>query len=74
MNAKPLRVRFNKVDEIIKIYGVIRYLDLSNSYNEVHRINSRIDSKINSRINSRVIIGLILEYIMQFLVELIILL
>ena len=33
MGAKPLRIRFNKVDRIIKIYNGIRYLELSNSYN-----------------------------------------
>ena len=30
MDAKPLRIRFNKVDGIIKIYDRIRYLELSN--------------------------------------------
>ena len=29
MDAKPLRIRFDKVDEIIKIYNGIRYLELS---------------------------------------------
>ena len=43
MDAKPLRIRFNKVDGIIKIFNGIRYLELSNPYNEVYyRINSRI--------------------------------
>ena len=43
MDAKPLRIRFDKVDEIIKICDGIRYLELSNSYNEVYnRINSKI--------------------------------
>ena len=36
MDAKPLHIRFNKVDEIIKIYDGIRCLELSNSYNEVY--------------------------------------
>ena len=26
MDAKPLRIRFNKVDDIIKLYDGIRYL------------------------------------------------
>ena len=42
MDAKPLRIRFNKVDGIINIYDGIRYLELPNSYNEVYyKINSR---------------------------------
>ena len=32
MHAKPLRIGFNKVDGIIKIYNETRYLELSNSY------------------------------------------
>ena len=41
MDAKPLRIKFDKADEIIKIYDVIRYLVLSNSYDEAYyRINS----------------------------------
>ena len=52
MDAKPLRIRFDKVDGIIKIHGRIRYLELSNSYNEVYcRINSRIYNAIFDRIN-----------------------
>ena len=43
MDAKQLHIRFDKVDRIIKIYDGIRYLELSNSYNEVYyRINSTI--------------------------------
>ena len=43
MNAKPLLIRFDKVDGIIKIYHGIWYLELSNFYNEVfYGINSRI--------------------------------
>ena len=34
MDAKPLRIWFNKIDEIIKIYDGIRYLELSNLYNK----------------------------------------
>ena len=52
MDAKPLCIRFNKVDGIIKVYDGIRYLELSSSYNEVYyRINSRIYSTIFNRIN-----------------------
>ena len=32
MDAKPLRNRFDKVDELIKIYNGIRYLELSHSW------------------------------------------
>ena len=43
MDAKPLRIWFDEVDGIIKIYDEIRYLKLFNSYNELYyRINSRI--------------------------------
>ena len=31
MDAKPFRVRFSKVDRIIKIYNGITYLEISNS-------------------------------------------
>ena len=32
MDAKPLRNRFDKVDELIKIHNGIRYLELSHSW------------------------------------------
>ena len=32
MDAKPFRVRFSKVDRIIKTYNGIKYLEISNSY------------------------------------------
>ena len=32
MDAKSFRVRFSKVDRIIKIYNGIKYLEISNSY------------------------------------------
>ena len=32
MDAKPLHIRFNKADGIIKIYSGFRYLELSNLY------------------------------------------
>ena len=49
MDAKPFRIRFNKVDGIIKIYNGIRYLKLPNSYNEVY-----------CRIYNEILIGLII--------------
>ena len=43
MDAKPLRITFDKVNGVIKICNGIRYLELSNLYNEVYYgINSRI--------------------------------
>ena len=36
MDAKPLRIRFNKIDGTTKIYNGIRYLKLSYSYNKVY--------------------------------------
>ena len=43
MNVKPLRICFDKLYGISKIYIGIRYLELSNSYKEFyHRINFRI--------------------------------
>ena len=52
MDAKPQCIRFNKADGIIKIFDEIRYLELSNSYNEVYyRNNSRIYNAIFDRIN-----------------------
>ena len=47
MDAKPLCIRFDNVDGIMKIYNGIKYLDLSNSY----RINSRIYNTIFDKIN-----------------------
>ena len=52
MDAKPLHIRFNKVDGIIKIYDGIRHLELSNSYDEAYyRINSRMYNAIFDTIN-----------------------
>ena len=48
MDAKPLHIRFNKVDGIIKVCNEVRYLELLSSYNEVY---SRIYSEIFDRIN-----------------------
>ena len=56
MDAKPLRNRFDKVDELIKIYNGIRYLELSHSYNGVYYgINSGIYNAIFDRINYLII-------------------
>ena len=42
-----MRIRFDKVNGLIKIYNGIRYLELSDSYNEVYYgINSRIYNAI----------------------------
>ena len=47
-----MRIRFDKLDGIIKIYDEIRYLELFNSYNEVYyRTNSIICNAIFDRIN-----------------------
>ena len=47
MDAKLLHIRFDKVNGLIKIYKGIRYLELSDLYNEVYySINSRIDNAI----------------------------
>ena len=52
MDPKSLCIRFDNVDGIIKIYGGIRYLELSNSHNEVYYgIDSRIYNAIFDRIN-----------------------
>ena len=52
MDPKPLHIRFDKVERIIKIYDGIRYLKLSNSYNEIYyKINTRIYNAIFDRIN-----------------------
>ena len=47
MDAKPLSIRFDKVDGIIKFQNGIRYLEFSNSYG----INSRIYNAIFDNIN-----------------------
>ena len=36
MDAEPLRIRFDKLNGLTKIYNGIRYLELSDSYNEVY--------------------------------------
>ena len=52
MDAKPLHIRFDKVDRIIKIYDWIRYLELSDSCNEVYyEINSRIYKELFDKVN-----------------------
>ena len=52
MDAKSLRIRFDKVNGLIKIDNGIRYLALSDSYIEVYYgINSRIFNANFDRIN-----------------------
>ena len=52
MDVKPLWIRFKKVDGIINIYDGIRYLELSDSYNEgFYKIDSRRPNAIYDRIN-----------------------
>ena len=52
MDAKPLRIRFDKVDGVIKIYDGIRHLELFDLLSEIHdRINSRIYNIILNRID-----------------------
>ena len=52
MDAKPLCIRFNEVNEIITIYNGIRYLELSNSHNKVfYNIDSRKYNAIFDTIN-----------------------
>ena len=70
MDTKPLRIRFNKVDGIIKIYDGIRYLELSNSYNEVfYKIDCRnynaIFDRINYLISEKVVLQIVLIKILQ---------
>ena len=45
MDAKPLRIRFDKVEELIKICNGIRYLEL---FNLCDAINARINSRYNA--------------------------
>ena len=52
MDAKPMCVRFNKINGLIKFYNGIRYLKLTDSYYEVYYgINSRIYNGSFDRIN-----------------------
>ena len=53
MDAKSLRIRFDKVDLIIKIYNGIRYLELCNSYGINSRIYYAIFDKINYLISEK---------------------
>ena len=60
MDAKPLRIKFNKVDEISKIYNGIRYSELSNSYNEVYyRIYDAIFDRITYVISEKVVLQIV---------------
>ena len=52
MDAKPLRIRFDKVDGIIKIYNGIRYLELFGPriYNAIYdRTNYLISEKSDAK-------------------------
>ena len=52
IDAKSLCIRFNKVNGLIKTYNGIRYLELSDSFNEVYfGISFRIYNAIFERIN-----------------------
>ena len=51
LDAKPLRIRFDKVGGIIKIYNGIKYLDLSNLYNLYNEVYYRKYNAIFDRIN-----------------------
>ena len=53
IDGKPLRIRVNKVDEIIKIYDGIRYLQLDNSYGINSGIYNAIFDKINYLISEK---------------------
>ena len=48
LEAKPLRIRFAKVDRLIKIYNGIRYLEVSNSCDINYRIYNAIFDRIIS--------------------------
>ena len=48
MDAKPLCIRFDKVDEVFKIYDGFRYLELFNS-----RIHNAIYDRINYLISQK---------------------
>ena len=48
-----MRIRVNKVDEIIKIYDGIRYLQLDNSYGINSGIYNAIFDKINYLISEK---------------------
>ena len=53
IDLKPLRIKFDKVDGIIKIYDGIRYLELSNScnkfYGKINAVFDRIDYLISKK-------------------------
>ena len=53
IDKKPLRIWFNKVDGVIKIYNAIGYLELSNSYDSNYRIYNNIFDKINYLITGK---------------------
>ena len=51
MDAKPLHIRFNKLDGITNIYYGIRYLELSNSSNLYNKVYYTKYKAIFDRIN-----------------------
>ena len=54
MDAKPLRIKFNKMDGTTKICKGIRYLKLSNSYGELyHRTYNATFDRINYLIKGK---------------------
>ena len=65
IDLKPLRIRFDKVNGIIKIYDGIRYLELSNSCNEFYdKINAVFD-RINYLISKKVVLQVVLIKILR---------
>ena len=50
MQSHCKNIRFNKADEIIKIYNGIRYLKLSNSYSLYNKVCYRIYNPTFNRI------------------------
>ena len=62
MEAKPLRIRFDKVDRLIKIYNGIRYLEVSYSYDINYRIyNAIFDIIISQKVVLQIALIIILE-------------
>ena len=53
MESKPLSIRFDKVDGIIKIHEGVRYLELSNSYDINYRIYNVLFDIINDLISKK---------------------
>ena len=60
MGANPLRIRFDKVDGVIKIYDGTRYLELFSS-----RIYNAIYDRINNLISEKVMLNILFMIILQ---------